>query len=165
MPRWPSQESPAKCSTPDCTRLNRPNARTGRPDLCRWCFRRVERWGSVDQAPGRGAPGRTRGKEGEGSGGRRKHSRGYWLVRLDDASWALEHRHVMEQFLGRQLLPTETVHHRNTNRDDNRIENLELWVGGQPTGMHVEDAVRWAEEILGRYRGLDLPSSHRPSVS
>ena len=65
-----------------------------------------------------------------------------------------QHRHVMEQKLGRRLLPTETVHHVNGDRQDNRIENLELWSSFQPTGQRVLDKVAWAREIIHLYAGL-----------
>jgi hypothetical protein len=64
----------------------------------------------------------------------------------------LEHRWVMEQVVGRKLLPNENVHHLNGDRADNRRDNLELWSQSQPPGQRVEDKVAWAVELLELYR-------------
>ena len=87
------------------------------------------------------------------------HKKGYLLrwapghPRAASGKYVFEHILVMEELLGRYLLPDENVHHRNGIRDDNRPENLELWVRPQPAGIRLTDAVAWAHEILARYEG------------
>lgn len=48
----------------------------------------------------------------------------------------------MERKIGRLLAAHEQVHHINGRRDDNRPENLELWVRGHPTGIRATDAIK-----------------------
>lgn len=85
-------------------------------------------------------------RDGEGS----VDWNGYRVI-YRDRKKIFEHRYVMEQALGRKLLPGENVHHKNGVRHDNRLENLELWVISQPCGQRVPDLVAWAYEILKRY--------------
>lgn len=74
-----------------------------------------------------------------------------YAVRSRNGKPETQHRVVMEQILGRKLRREENVHHINGVRDDNRIDNLELWNTSQPAGQRVQDKLAWAYEIIELY--------------
>lgn len=101
-----------------------------------------------------GLPVDGRGKHGnQGRGdkcgkwnpGRIFNSQGYVLVRVSKDhplhianGYALEHRMVMSEYLGRWIQENEHVHHKNGVKDDNCIENLELITKAEHNKIHME---------------------------
>jgi hypothetical protein len=94
-------------------------------------------------------------------GGKKTTKSGYVYVYLENDSkfismcakgigtnYVAEHRLVMANKINRVLLKNETVHHINGIRDDNRIENLELWSSNHQSGQRLEDQIKWAIELL-----------------
>lgn len=66
---------------------------------------------------------------------------GYVLIHVKDhprarkhTNYIFEHRLVMEEHLGRVLEPNEVVHHRDGNKQNNALENLQLF---QSNGEHL----------------------------
>jgi len=88
--------------------------------------------------------------------------RGYKYIRCVDhphattRGYVLEHRLIMEEYLGRYLTPEEVVHHKNGDRLDNNIENLQLLTGkGAHRKLHEADKQYYLDDfrdyILKRY--------------
>lgn len=71
-------------------------------------------------------------------------------------SCMLEHRYVMQQHLGRPLRGrSEQVHHKDGNRSNNNVNNLELKVGAHGSGISITDGAIAHIAYLEMYSGLD----------
>lgn len=92
-------------------------------------------------------------KNGNWKGGIHYRKDGYVLVRIGvipqnykGKRYELLHRMVMETHLGRKLLKSEIVHHKNGDKTDNRIENLEIMVQSEHAQSHYK-----ADKKTGRF--------------
>ena len=117
-------------------------------DLCTYHYDALHRKGDLL------ASKRAFAKAGSGS----TDSKGYRRIKVKGKD-IKEHRLVMEKHLGRPLLPTENVHHKDGNRSNNSLDNLEIWVTPQPMGQRVSDKVGYACKILHQYADYGKPET------
>jgi hypothetical protein len=86
---------------------------------------------------------------GTGKGWHIHKGTGYIIGREEGRQY-YQHRYVMECHLGRKLEKEESVHHINGNREDNRIENLEVISASEHGLHHSEYRIR---NSLGQFTG------------
>lgn len=136
------------CSVDQC---NRESVARG---VCDPHYKKLMKYGDPLASPPRKKRVTARGS---GPGKRRRTEQGYIIMHWPEHPNARkdgkvsEHTVVMVEFLGRPLERFENVHHRNGIRDDNRLENLELWTKVQPPGRRVRDAIAYANTIIEMY--------------
>lgn len=140
QPQRKSKYAGKACAVEGCGR---------KPQALGWCAMHYHRWKRTGDAVGKwGAqPRKSQGYT---------TTDGYFMI-VRDGKKILEHRAVMADVLGRPLKRWEQPHHKNGIRNDNRPENLELWVN-QPSGQRLDDlldfiATYYPDEMRARLAG------------
>ena len=152
---------PCTCENCVCQICGRPYGKTrrcyyctGRPRLVESCT--VEGCETVPEARGlcskhyqrwrtHGDPTVTNaGANRKPIGTKHVSATGYIKIKTEEgqAHWPLEHRHVMETFIGRKLTTDEHVHHINHDKTDNRLENLEVYTNSEHHKLHDMEAIK-----------------------
>jgi hypothetical protein len=72
----------------------------------------------------------------------------YIFLFLSNGKVVNEHRFLMEQHLGRKLDQKEFVHHKDGNKKNNSLENLEVIGHSQHTKLHMDQNPAETKELI-----------------
>ena len=107
----------------ECIIENCSNTNIMAKGMCNAHYLRLKRYGRLHSI-----------KRPYGSGGFRKD--GYKIISTKNGR-ILEHRHILEEHLGRKLNKSEIIHHINKDRTDNNIENMILTTHSSHRSLHI----------------------------
>lgn len=95
--------------------------------------------------------------------GRDGYVREYWPsghpMFFSKGRWIKQHRRKMSDRLGRPLLPTEHVHHKNGNRRDNRLSNLVLMDRSKHCTLHSTE--KWKDPEYKKRVGAKISETKK----
>jgi len=84
--------------------------------------------------------------------------RGYKLVYTENDGCVLEHRLIMEKHLDRKLLSSELIHHKDGNKLNNKIDNIEITSQQEHPIIHFKGKAR---PCVTKFEIVDkLPNFH-----
>ena len=128
----------------DCGKVRKVQVRRGIP-----ISQRCHPWGAKHRAVSKPSSWNNREGHPRWKGGRHVTSDGYvqivvdlddpMLVMADERGRVYEHRLMVARSLGRPLVSSEIVHHRNGDKQDNRLENLDLTTRTRHSAYHYEE--------------------------
>lgn len=64
-------------------------------------------------------------------------NRGY-ITENVSKNYKRQHRRIVEEFIGRALKPEEHIHHKNGDKMDNRIDNLQIVSNSEHGKIHMQ---------------------------
>ena len=93
----------------------------------------------------------------------RRHSAGYLLI-PDGKRGIYEHRQVMETVLGRKLLSSEHVHHKDGNKRNNHPFNLRVVSVQEHRKLHRQTRCKAGHALKGSNVYVRPDNGHRQCV-
>lgn len=117
---------------------------------CKSCSNRNRRGKYKEETKRKISLANSKEKHPKWKGGRYLSKQGYILIlkpnhpKASERGYIYEHILVMEEYLKRQLKPSEIIHHINQITTDNRIENLQITNRSKHMSNHK---TKWWREI------------------